>query len=142
MQSNKFSNALEIYMQEFLDSPYTIHEYKVNFLKNHFYFLVEKYIDVTRDNLLIGTTSNKVFLYFRSKLNTDIHFVYNINNPNYNYLKFDYPTKFVEQLYFDELHYKKYINNNSDNNSDNNSHNNSDNNFNKKKLILNCCIIN
>lgn len=65
-------------------------------------------MNVKRENLLIGATSNKKYLYFQCNLNTDIHFVYNLNNPSCNYLKCDYPTKFVEELKSDELHYKKY----------------------------------
>ena len=103
-------NAIDEYIQEFLNNPNTIDEYKVNFLKNHFYNIVENYINVKRENLLIGTTSKKKYLYFQCKYNKEIHFVYNINNPNSNYLKFDTPYKFVEKLNHDELHYKKYKN--------------------------------
>tara|TARA_B100000424_G_C22807346_1_gene432570 strand:+ start:51 stop:449 length:399 start_codon:yes stop_codon:yes gene_type:complete len=108
MAVNTYSNALYAYIKEFQDNPTTIDEFKVNFLKNHFYHLVENYINVERKNLLIGTTNNKNYLYFQCKLNTTMHFVYNLNNPTSNYLKFDYPGKFVEYLYSDELHYNKY----------------------------------
>lgn len=100
--------AVDAYIEEFQNDPYNVDEYKVNFLKNHFYSFVENYMNVKRENLLIGATSNKKYLYFQCNLNTDIHFVYNLNNPSCNYLKFDYPTKFVEELNSDELHYKKY----------------------------------
>ena len=100
--------ALDAYIEEFQNEPHNVDEYKVNFLKNHFYSFVENYINVKRENLLIGATSNKKYLYFQCNLNTDIRFVYNLNNPSCNYLKFDYPIKFVEELNSDELHYKKY----------------------------------
>ena len=90
--------ALDAYIEEFHNDPHNVDEYKVNFLKNHFYSFVENYINVKRENLLIGATSNKKYLYFQC----------NLNNPSCNYLKCDYPTKFVEELKSDELHYKKY----------------------------------
>ena len=105
---SKYCSAVDAYIQEFQNDPNNIDEYKVNFLKNHYYSFIEKYIDVKRENLLIGATSNKKYLYFQCKLNPNIHFVYNLKNPSCNYLKFDYPTKFVEKLNEDELHYKKY----------------------------------
>jgi hypothetical protein len=108
MSYSKCSSALDTYIKEFQNNPHNIDEYKVNFLKNHFYSFIKNYINVNRENLLIGATSNKKYLYFQCNLNTDIHFVYNLNNPTCNYLKFDYPTKFVEKLNTDELHYKKY----------------------------------
>ena len=108
MLFEKHSNALDVYINEFLNNPHTIEEYKLNFLKNNFYVFVENYINVKRKNLLIGASSNKKYLYFRCKLNSNLHFVYNLNNPSCNYLRFDYPIKFVEILYSDEIHYKKY----------------------------------
>jgi hypothetical protein len=106
---NNLDKAINVYIKEFQNNPNNIEEYKVNFLKNHFYCIVEKYIDINRENLLIGCTSNKKYLYFQNKLIPNMHFIYNLNNPSSNYLKFDYPTKFVEILNSDELHYKKYI---------------------------------
>lgn len=108
MTNSNYHNAVDAYIEEFQNNPSSLDEYKVNFLKNHFYSLIEKYIDIKRENLLIAATSNKEYLYFQCKLTPNIHFVYNLNNPNCNYLKFDYPIKFVEQLNSDELHYKKY----------------------------------
>jgi hypothetical protein len=108
MPQSKYRSAVDAYIEEFQNDPYNVDEYKVNFLKNHFYSFVENYMNVNRENLLIGATSNKKYLYFQCNLNTDIHFVYNLNNPSCNYLKCDYPTKFVEELNSDELHYKKY----------------------------------
>tara|TARA_Y100000389_G_scaffold7071_1_gene6846 strand:- start:144 stop:536 length:393 start_codon:yes stop_codon:yes gene_type:complete len=108
MKYYNLDNAINVYIQEFQNYPNKIEEYKLNFLKNHFYYFVEKYIDVTRENLLIGSTNNKKFLYFQNRLKPNIHFVYNLNNPSNNYLKFDYPIKFTEKLYSDELYYKKY----------------------------------
>ena len=108
MPYSKHHNAVDAYIEDFQNNPVSVDEYKVNFLKNHFYSFVENYIDINRENLLIGAISNNKYLYFQSKLTPNIHFVYNLNNPSYNYLKFDYPTKFVEKLNEDELHYKKY----------------------------------
>tara|TARA_B100000927_G_scaffold291372_2_gene293236 strand:+ start:12742 stop:13134 length:393 start_codon:yes stop_codon:yes gene_type:complete len=105
---NNFDYAINVYIEEFQKYPNKIEKYKINFLKNYFYYFVEKYIDVDRENLLIGCSTNKKFLYFKNKFTPDMHFVYNLNNPSCNYLKFDYPIKFVETLNSDELHYKKY----------------------------------
>ena len=108
MPYSKYRSAVDAYIEEFQNDPHNVDEYKVNFLKNHYYSFIENYINVKRENLLIGATSNKKYLYFQSNLDPDIHFVYNLSNPSVNYLKFDYPIKFVEKLNEDELHYKKY----------------------------------
>ena len=108
MLYNEYLNIINNYISEFQNDPNNIEEYKIKLLKDHFYFYVEKYIDVKREDFLIGVTKNKNYLYFQSKLNPNLHFVTNLNKEDCNYLKFDYPVIFVEKLNTDEIHYKKY----------------------------------
>lgn len=108
MSNSKYYSAVDVYIQEFQNDPISLEEYKINFLKNHFCSKVQNYINIKRENLLIGVSSNKKYLYFRCNLKRNIHFVYNIKDPCCNYLMVDYPIKFVEKLNSDELHYKKY----------------------------------
>lgn len=132
MPLTRYSSATKIYIDEFLNDSDNIPEWKVNYLKNHFYYFVEKYIDVKRENLLIGTIKNKQYLYFQCKLNPTIHFITNLNDPTCNYLKFDYPTCFIEKLNQNEFHYKKYKTIKKYNNSENC----------KRNCKLNCiCVI-
>ena len=99
-----FDNALDNYLNEFYEKPDTIEEYKINFLKNHYYYFIEEYIDVTRDNLLIKKKKNKNYIYFQCKLNTNLHLVFDRTYYKY-YLKFNNPN-LIEELYIHEVNYK------------------------------------
>lgn len=102
-----YNNALDSYLNEFYLKPNIIEEYKINFLKNYYYNFVEDYIDVSRDNLLIGVTKNKNYIYFQSKLNRNLHLIFDRFNYKY-YIRFDSPIKLIEKLHNNEVHYKKY----------------------------------
>lgn len=67
-------SALEVYLQHFYDDPRGIEEYKVNFLKNHYFDRVEKVFKLKQNreistikDFLIGVTRNRDVIYFRIK---------------------------------------------------------------------------
>lgn len=59
-------SALEVYLQQFYDDPRGIEEFKVNFLKNHYYDRVATKLMIERKDLLIGVTRNTCLIYFKS----------------------------------------------------------------------------
>ena len=60
-------SALEVYLQQFYDDPHGIEEFKVNFLKNHYYDRVATRLMIEFKDLLIGVTKNKSLIYFKSR---------------------------------------------------------------------------
>lgn len=60
-------SALEVYLQQFYDDPRGIEEYKINFLKNHYYDRVATKLMIERKDLLIGVTRNTCLIYFKSR---------------------------------------------------------------------------
>ncbi len=67
-------SALEVYLEQFYDDPQGIEEFKVNFLKNHYFDRVEKVFKLKQNreiltikDFLIGVTRNRDLIYFRLK---------------------------------------------------------------------------
>lgn len=60
-------SALEVYLQQFYENPRGIEEYKINFLKNHYYDRVATKLMIERKDLLIGVTRNTCLIYFKSR---------------------------------------------------------------------------
>ena len=60
-------SALEVYLQQFYDDPHGIEDFKINFLKNHYYDRVSQILMIEREDLLIGVTKNRNLIYFKSK---------------------------------------------------------------------------
>ena len=38
-------SALDVYLNQYYDDPYGIEDYKINFLKNHYYPTINKILD-------------------------------------------------------------------------------------------------
>ena len=65
-------SAVEEYLRQFYDNPYKIEEYKINFLKNHFYDRVNSIMNIEFKDFLIGVNSHKRdLIYFKSKKNNE-----------------------------------------------------------------------
>ena len=60
-------SAVEVYLQQFYDNPHGLEEYKINFLKNHYYDRVASKLMIDREDLLIGVTRNTSLIYFKSR---------------------------------------------------------------------------
>lgn len=60
-------SALEVYLQQFYDDPRGIEEFKVNFLKNHYYDRVATRLMIEFKDLLIGVRKNRTLIYFKSR---------------------------------------------------------------------------
>ena len=72
----------EKYLQDFFKDPINIEEYKVNFLKNYYFSIVNCYFNIEFKYFQIGTTKNKNLIHFASKIN-DKKLVYKINEDKY-----------------------------------------------------------
>ncbi len=67
-------SAHEIYLDQFYENSHELEEYKVNFLKNHYFDRVEKVFKLKQNreiltikDFLIGVTRNRDLIYFRLK---------------------------------------------------------------------------
>ena len=60
-------SALEVYLEQFYDNPRGIEEYKINFLKNHYFDIVSTRLMIDREDLLIGVRKNRTLIYFKSR---------------------------------------------------------------------------
>lgn len=58
-------SAHDVYLEQFYDNPYGLEEYKVNFLKNHYYDIVSTRLMIDIEDLLIGVTKNRNLIYFK-----------------------------------------------------------------------------
>ena len=69
-------SALEEYLDEFFRDCVNIPEFKIDFLKNHYYDRINKIISIDREDFLIGTERKlpinirKQFLFFKSQKNS------------------------------------------------------------------------
>ena len=60
-------SAHEVYLDHFYDNPRGIEEYKINFLKNHYFDIVSTRLMIDREDLLIGVRKNRTLIYFKSR---------------------------------------------------------------------------
>ena len=124
--------ALNEYLNEFFQDCDNISEFKVNFLKNHFYDKINKIIFIDYQDFLIGTDKKlpikirKQFLFFKSCKNDLFEIIYNIE-----YDKYAIRYKNNRQIYnISTLNNNNNIinhNNNNITNLDNHNHNHNDN---------------
>ena len=59
----------EIYLNEFYDKPNTLEDYKINYLKNHYYPSINKILNIEFKNFQIGVSKNKDIIWFANKTN-------------------------------------------------------------------------
>ena len=60
-------SALEEYLKQFYDNPDGIEEFKINFLKNHYYDQVASILNIERKEMVIGVTNNRSLIYFKTR---------------------------------------------------------------------------
>ena len=60
-------SALDEYLEQFYNNPLCIEEFKINFLKNHYFDIVANYLMIELNDLLIGVGKNRNFIYFKSR---------------------------------------------------------------------------
>ena len=123
---DRYSNELYYYSDD-------IDVNKIEYLKNHYYQLIKYKISIDRENILLGFKNVPYILYISSKLNPDLHLLFD-RRKNKFYIKFYKPIKLIEELRDDEFYYyhllnrKIFYHNHNDNHNDNDNHNHNDNN--------------
>ena len=121
-------NALECYLNDFYNDPNNVEEYKIIFLKNHYYPKINIILNTEFENFKIGVTKNRNILWFIDENNPKNEIIYKTKEEEYflrnkeaNKLeKIDY-NSYIDNSYIDN----SYIDNSIDN-SINNSINISD----------------
>ncbi len=82
-------SVIDDYLNQFFDRPYEVEEYKINFLRNHYYNDVNKIMNIKFDDLLIGVKKkqdlNRNFIFFTSKKDKNIQVIYNRKEDKYYY---------------------------------------------------------
>jgi hypothetical protein len=135
-------SAVNTYIQEFYLYPKTIDEYKINFLKNHFYCTINLLLRCEFKNFKIGVNNNKHILWFIDCKNPNIEIIYNHKNNLYfkrNKNVSDVMEKIDISKYYDSISQESEINYLSENkefNQNSNEH--------SKRKNLNCfpeCVI-
>jgi hypothetical protein len=70
-------SVLDQYLNEFYEDSRKIEEFKINFLKNHYYPEVNLILNAKFKNFKIGVTNNRDLLYFRDSNVPSYEIVYN-----------------------------------------------------------------
>ena len=70
------------YLEEFLNHPNNIEEYKVNFLKKYYLSIVNCYFNIELKEFKIGATKDKNKIHFASNID-DKKLIYNIKEKKY-----------------------------------------------------------
>ncbi len=72
-------SAVHDYLEQFYDDPHNIEEFKINFLKNHFYNRINKILNTEFEDFLIGVwpRNNRKLIYFKSKKNSNNSIILN-----------------------------------------------------------------
>ena len=97
------NDAVKEYILQFYYNPKELEEYKINFLKNHFYDKVNSIKDVSIDykNFLIGIYKSKNLVYFSSKKNKNLQIIY--DSVMDLYYKYDLKNKRLLHVEFKQL---------------------------------------
>ena len=77
------ANALECYLNDFYNDPNNVEEYKINFLKNHYYLKKNVILNIKFKDFKIGATKNRNILWFKDKNKSNNEVIYNIKNEEF-----------------------------------------------------------
>ena len=77
------ANALECYLNDFYNDPKNVEEYKIIFLKNHYYPKINIILNTEFENFKIGVTRNRNILWFIDENNPKNEIIYKIKEEEY-----------------------------------------------------------
>tara|TARA_B100001093_G_scaffold255525_1_gene244408 strand:+ start:1585 stop:1953 length:369 start_codon:yes stop_codon:yes gene_type:complete len=77
------ANALECYLNDFYNDPNNVEEYKIIFLKNHYYPKINIILNSEFENFKIGVTKNRNILWFIDENNPKNEIIYKIKEEEY-----------------------------------------------------------
>ena len=76
-------SALDVYLNQYYDDPYGLEDYKINFLKNHYYPTINKILDCDFKEFQIGVTKNRNIIWFSNKNNLNFEVIFDHKNKIY-----------------------------------------------------------
>ena len=71
------------YLNDFYNDPLNVEEFKITFLKNHFYPKVNIFLNCKINNLRIGATKNKNIIWFHNTKNPNFEIIYAYKDEKY-----------------------------------------------------------
>jgi hypothetical protein len=77
------SSAVEEYLKQYYINQSGLEEYKLNFLKNHYYPTINKILNCDFKDFQIGVTKNRNIIWFTSKKNPNFEIIFDHKNKNY-----------------------------------------------------------
>lgn len=77
------ANALECYLNDFYNDPKNVEEYKIIFLKNHYYPKINIILNTEFENFKIGVTKNRNILWFINENKANNEIIYKIKEEEY-----------------------------------------------------------
>jgi len=89
-------SVLDQYLNDFYEDSKNVEEFKINFLKNHYYPEVNLILNAKFKNFKIGVTSNRDLLYFHDVNVPSYKIVYNRITKTY-YKKIKIHDKYVTE---------------------------------------------
>ena len=70
------SHAIKSYLNEFYEYPNDIEQFKLELLKDHFFDKMNRYLNTSREDFLIGVNKNRDIIFFTCKSNKLIEIIY------------------------------------------------------------------
>ena len=101
------ANALECYLNDFYNDPKNVEEYKIIFLKNHYYSKINIILNTEFKNFKIGVTKNRNILWFIDVNKANNEIIYKIKEEEY-FLR-NKETNKIEKI--EKIDYNSYIDN-------------------------------
>ena len=99
------NNALESYLNDFYNDPNNIEEYKIIFLKNHYYPKINVILNSEFKDFKIGVKKNRKFiLWFINNNEPNSEVIYDIKNE-------EFFIKNIEANKIEKIDYNNYNNN-------------------------------
>lgn len=130
-------SALDVYLNQYYEDPHGLEEYKLNFLKNHYYITINKILKCDFKDFQIGVTKNKNIIWFNNKNYPDFEIIFHHKSKNY-YKIINKNLKNIELINI--AHYNKPENKDKDEDKDEykTKHENKEQKKYKKKYCINC----
>jgi hypothetical protein len=88
--------VLDEYLNEFYENSSKIEEFKINFLKNHYYHEVNLILNAKFKNFKIGVNKNRDIIFFHDSNNPSYEIIYNRVTKEY-YKKVKIFNKYVSE---------------------------------------------
>ena len=84
--SNTNTDALTSYMLDFYNDPKNVEDYKINFIKNHYFPTINAILKCSFDEFKTGMSRHNNIIWFCNNNNPDYHVIYDFKNKLY-YIK-------------------------------------------------------